>query len=1191
MSEADVKLTPAQEMALLERYAPVLRFSAEERFFPTRVEDYVRSCDALLVFDPQKREWLKCTTEKVLNGMDDPNSHLRFVERHNGPGSRKEPTLKSALITWGPLALYALLGCVALWWLFDLSELVGRLVSAVLVFLLVWVLRRVTVRVFEIIWQDKRSFAIAVPYFFIFAVSNFILLRLLTDLSVIRSLLIALIAALPLGIFYYALITESAGAVVQLKSGRTLAWADEACRKYRKRIVDSSEHVCTYYGRVVPVGQEWTVLQYFYFYAFNDWRSYGGMNLHEGDWESVMVYLPGNPPQDGTEPFGVAYSQHHGKEFLLWKNTQHLVKQVKHDEFHPVVYVALGSHANYPFADSRIEPSEMERFGLLQNTVSKLELQVRRIGLFGGRLPADKADGLGRHLIPAGDDAVQLLEHYLAKLDKLEAHTPGMERAPYLAGKLELITRDPPGWVHYTGLWGDLTDVPDESGPSGPKWEKPAHGKVKERTSWQDPLGWLEERKADAFESKAFEDLKDIVTHMWELEEPPPLEPLIECVRWVTPPGQTQNPQAFFDAFLDQGDESLLIFGESRDLNRTILHRLAQLQMQRVQECKSRRIPVILPLSSSQLRDSAGADNTARTETQQGVARDERVVLLMKRIAAELSALYGLPALVFYQWIDKQEFGETEGDETGVLLFIELDAQGPTDEWVEPFRSFAAHSQVIVSLDGKDDLKLGCSYTVQAQALKKERVAAALGIDRDAGLAGLDSLSTTDLKLLQELPPEILRSIESRQDLCQTYLEHKLTEISEGQPERLKNWLLWLAGQMQAHGQRLYQVDRMQPSWLERRYRRLYYFFEWLIPFPIVCSLAWLIIWASAPIIFGSSGVADYPAFWKVFGLLFGVATAITVWLAAHRRFGIVWAMICGAAFLVVVACSGYALLSFFNTNMTLVMPVAILLGIAVCLVYLFYGQVYGAGQYRYHVRAAWDAIDIFEGRDFSARRALQGAASGVLFGFVIWVLVGGFQSLPDILKDEPAALRQFANLPPRAVAFAVGTVLGMGFFLLWGFGKAHGEPNRDRSISPDRRISSACKNALVSGAVGAIFMGAPYILGAAILLKGVHHTRYFSAFTTFAVLLGLWAGVFVGLVCGGLTVFQHYALRLVIRLRRRDRRNLHTRLNEAAKLKLLVKRGRLEKDRHGTPVKRSDAYEFVSSGLLDHLAEQFTKG
>ncbi len=54
--------------------------------------------------------------------------------------------------------------------------------------------------------------------------------------------------------------------------------------------MDEREHY-RYHGRVVRQNG-WIVLQYWLFYAFNDWRSaFYGANDHEADWEKVFVYL------------------------------------------------------------------------------------------------------------------------------------------------------------------------------------------------------------------------------------------------------------------------------------------------------------------------------------------------------------------------------------------------------------------------------------------------------------------------------------------------------------------------------------------------------------------------------------------------------------------------------------------------------------------------------------------------------------------------------------------------------------------------------------------------------------------------------------------------------------------------------------------------------------------------------------
>jgi hypothetical protein len=50
-----------------------------------------------------------------------------------------------------------------------------------------------------------------------------------------------------------------------------------------------------------------------------------------------------------------------------------------------------------------------------------------------------------------------------------------------------------PGWVQYQGLWGVKSFLAEESGPPGPKWDRPEKNQpdVKERIRWGKPLEWL----------------------------------------------------------------------------------------------------------------------------------------------------------------------------------------------------------------------------------------------------------------------------------------------------------------------------------------------------------------------------------------------------------------------------------------------------------------------------------------------------------------------------------------------------------------------------------------------------------------------------------------------------------------------------------------------------------------------------
>lgn len=94
------------------------------------------------------------------------------------------------------------------------------------------------------------------------------------------------------------------------------------------------------YGRVAHLADA-TVLQYWYFY-YDDVYSYLYppsdfiWQAHEGDWEVVNVVLSA-----AGQPVEAAYSQHCLGQRRAWATTP------RWRDTHPVVYVALGSHANY----------------------------------------------------------------------------------------------------------------------------------------------------------------------------------------------------------------------------------------------------------------------------------------------------------------------------------------------------------------------------------------------------------------------------------------------------------------------------------------------------------------------------------------------------------------------------------------------------------------------------------------------------------------------------------------------------------------------------------------------------------------------------------------------------------------------------------------------------------------------------
>ena len=224
---------------------------------------------------------------------------------------------------------------------------------------------------------------------------------------------------------------------------------------------DHGDH--PYYGRVISSGG-YIVLQYWFFYYFNDWRSRAsGVNDHEGDWEQVTIALVPGSEGEAPTPAWVAYSAHDevGADLRRrWDDPDLTIV-----DGHPVVYAGLGSHAGaflpgeYLIAmrDTRFAPaiSAIRRFAGLFTPLSQRE---RGPGLAIPYVEYQRGDGV-------------TLGH-------------GQQR-PWRP----VLIDDQTPWVrHYTGLWGDDTNdrLGGERGPAGPRYNR--DGSV--RQSWSDPLGW-----------------------------------------------------------------------------------------------------------------------------------------------------------------------------------------------------------------------------------------------------------------------------------------------------------------------------------------------------------------------------------------------------------------------------------------------------------------------------------------------------------------------------------------------------------------------------------------------------------------------------------------------------------------------------------------------------------------------------
>ncbi|MCX7754591.1 MAG: Vps62-related protein [Anaerolineales bacterium] len=218
----------------------------------------------------------------------------------------------------------------------------------------------------------------------------------------------------------------------------------------------------TYYGRVTRQNG-WTVLQYWFFYCYNNWRSgFDGVNDHEADWEHISIYLY---EEDGhLIPEWVAYASHDFQGDDLRRRWDD-VSELDFVEGHPVVYVGAGSHASYfrpgeYMAEAHLDlPDWARRVFAVFSQFWTETLGQKPFDPF--RIPfVDYARGDGFSIGP-GQPA---------------AWSP------------VLIDESTPWVSQYRGLWGLFARDPisGENAPAGPMYNRDGSP----RGAWYDPLGF-----------------------------------------------------------------------------------------------------------------------------------------------------------------------------------------------------------------------------------------------------------------------------------------------------------------------------------------------------------------------------------------------------------------------------------------------------------------------------------------------------------------------------------------------------------------------------------------------------------------------------------------------------------------------------------------------------------------------------
>jgi len=519
----------------LREYEPVLRFAHNERFFPVKVEDYLARCRLLKTrrFLPAKgvTEETGKPLAEALGDYKGSNYYLRFVK----------PDLDSSF--WLGFVVLLVVG-VLLGWAF--AGLDG-----------VWTAAKIAIGLLVIVYlgtsEVRRQvlFGILISGLFLWLISRPIAgqWNIPTWLMICGLPLYFLLAVATLMVVGQTILRDvfakAPGLVMDTLSSATDATAEGAYEAYKEILQGAKRPI--YYGRVVKhkEGQDaWTVLQYHYFYAFNDWRlAADGMNHHEGDWEMVAIFLKND------DPYGVAYSQHHDGAFKYWRDVKRVRNADGTPSSHPLIYAALGSHANYPTAVVKSAP-ELFQPDFRQQVIYWIDWFLRhsfrlmqpkqtdrrqKIGEMLQRFPTPRAytaieaqrdsDGSSEEIearLPtefATGDRIRI--GFIGDSQKEDCEEATIDLSDYLpAEKLERETTAPqelewqlepldplPGWVAYLGLWGVRSLLSDESGPPGPKWNRVKNGATQPqpRLRWADPpdsLGWMKKLEENLKEER-----------------------------------------------------------------------------------------------------------------------------------------------------------------------------------------------------------------------------------------------------------------------------------------------------------------------------------------------------------------------------------------------------------------------------------------------------------------------------------------------------------------------------------------------------------------------------------------------------------------------------------------------------------------------------------------------------------------
>lgn len=403
----------------------------------------------------------------------------------------------------------------------------------------------------------------------------------------------------------------------------------------------------------------------------------------------------------------------------------------------------------------------------------------------------------------------------------------------------------------------------------------------------------------------------------------------------------------------------------------------------------------------------------------------------------------------------------------------------------------------------------------------------------------------------QELTSETLNTEKGRRNhLFDTYIDKMFIRKGKGiqgyAKEQALGWLNWLARGMQQHGQTLFLIEQLQPSWLTTRRQQSVYILGSRMVCGLLCGLTLGLFLSPDPISGLITGLASLVGFGLIPSLI------------DKRRFnqGRLWARIEKAPpgwqtvviFLIFGLTGGLTgglivglLFGLFFGDLHKGLPIG-----------LFYGLGFGLagglfGGLRTRQRSLKSDIQSVETLRWSWVHARKGCVNGLIIG------------LAALLINELIFVKLFEAWFLRGVNFGPIVVL-LGGVIGGGFGGLRGGIIRIKAI-PNLGIKLSMRNALLAGA-----LAVPVFWGIFNFRVGGWDRRLSE---------GLGYGLVFGLSAffwyGGQEVIRHYSLRFILYRKGRTPFRYANFLDYAARLVFLQKVG--------------GGYIFIHRLLLEHFA------